>query len=195
MALLSTMGDARTEHLLLAAKKVRSMRAQDDRVGRLTLEELKRGGVIGPDGGVGYAEGYEGVILPESSDDSSDDEDVKGFPLLPTTTSTRTTPKDPSACYSVNAHPQIRQEGQIHRLATPQNTFPIQTHSTPDHAWWIQFLRSLACGGDGDSSPRLQLDDDNPRRSSPSRLGNPAHVCYQRDKIYHTATCRFSRAW
>jgi len=54
----ATMGDARTEHLLLAARKVRSMRAQNYTVGRLTLDELKRGGVVGPDGGVGYTEGY-----------------------------------------------------------------------------------------------------------------------------------------
>ena len=52
------MGDARAEHLLLAAKKVRSMRNAGSAVGRLTLEELQRHGVIGPEGGVGYSEGY-----------------------------------------------------------------------------------------------------------------------------------------
>ncbi|OCF33122.1 hypothetical protein I316_05167 [Kwoniella heveanensis BCC8398] len=54
----TTMGDARAEHLLLAAKRVRTMRQTDERVGRLTLEEMKRNGVVGPDGGVGYTEGY-----------------------------------------------------------------------------------------------------------------------------------------
>lgn len=70
----ATMGDARTEHLLLAAKKVRAMRARgDETVGRLTLEELKRGGVVGPDGGIGYSEGYGGV-LEEEDDEVYDSE-------------------------------------------------------------------------------------------------------------------------
>ena len=75
----TTMGDARTEHLLLAARKVRSMRAQDDRIGRLTLEELKRGGVVGPDGGVGYSEGYGGGAIEEEETEEllSDSEDEK----------------------------------------------------------------------------------------------------------------------
>lgn len=74
------MGDARTEHLLLAARKVRAMRQIDDRVGRLTLEELKRGGVVGPDGGLGYSEGYGGQADDESDAEESDEEDIK--PLL-----------------------------------------------------------------------------------------------------------------
>jgi hypothetical protein len=68
----ATMGDARTEHLLLAARKVRSMRSRDDRVGRLTLEELQRGGVVGPDGGVGYMEGYGETIAEEEEYDGED---------------------------------------------------------------------------------------------------------------------------
>jgi hypothetical protein len=99
------MGDARTEHLLLAAKKVRAMRARgDDTVGRLTLEELKRGGVVGPDGGIGYSEGYGGVLEEEDEemyDSELEDEKpvvddrrgsvskgknrVMGTPLLPKT--------------------------------------------------------------------------------------------------------------
>ena len=76
-----TMGDARTEHLLLAAKKVRAMRRKDQTVGLLTLEELRRSGVVGPDGGVGYVEGYGGLILEpddaedELSENSEDDDD------------------------------------------------------------------------------------------------------------------------
>ena len=75
----TTMGDARTEHLLLAARKVRAMRQADDRIGRLTLEEWKRGGVIGPNGGIGYSEGYGGIGLFEDDEDEyeSDVEDEK----------------------------------------------------------------------------------------------------------------------
>ncbi|WOO79687.1 uncharacterized protein LOC62_02G003207 [Vanrija pseudolonga] len=57
----TTLGDARAEHLLLAARRVRSLRPQDGSIGRLTLGELKSRGVVGPDGGVGYSEGYGGV--------------------------------------------------------------------------------------------------------------------------------------
>ncbi|WVQ85197.1 hypothetical protein IAT38_007362 [Cryptococcus sp. DSM 104549] len=70
----TTMGDARAEHLLLASKKVRAMRHTDKRVGRLTLAELKRAGVPGPDGGLGYREGYD--VRPES--DAEDDEESEG---------------------------------------------------------------------------------------------------------------------
>ncbi len=73
------MGDARTEHLILAARKVRSMRMKDDRIGRLTLDELQRGGVVGPDGGVGYMEGYGETIEEEEEydDEDSDLEEIK----------------------------------------------------------------------------------------------------------------------
>ncbi|BEI90168.1 uncharacterized protein CcaverHIS019_0302380 [Cutaneotrichosporon cavernicola] len=72
----TVMGDARAEHLLLAAKKVRSMRQQDKNVGLLTLEELQRKGVVGPDGGLSYSEGYGG--LPEEDELlPSEDEDRK----------------------------------------------------------------------------------------------------------------------
>lgn len=72
------MGDARTEHLLLAARKVRTMRAHDASVGMMTLEELKRHGVVGPAGGVGYAEGYGGIQELSSEDEfSEEDEDRK----------------------------------------------------------------------------------------------------------------------
>lgn len=73
------MGDARTEHLLLAARKVRAMRQSDDRVGRLTLEELKRGGVIGPEGGLGYSEGYGGM---DDIEDDADESDLEEKPIL-----------------------------------------------------------------------------------------------------------------
>lgn len=73
------MGDARTEHLLLAARKVRSMRQANDAIGRLTLAELQRGGVLGPDGGLGYSEGY-GAALDEYVDElDSDAEDQKPY--------------------------------------------------------------------------------------------------------------------
>lgn len=70
----TVMGDARAEHLLLAAKKVRTMRQQDQTIGRLTLDELQRRGVVGPDGGLSYSEGYGGLpeedeLLPSDDDD------------------------------------------------------------------------------------------------------------------------------
>ena len=72
------MGDARSEHLLLAARKVRNMRAQHPQIGMLTLDELKRHGVVGPAGGLGYSEGYGGVLEASSEDEESDeDEDRK----------------------------------------------------------------------------------------------------------------------
>ena len=75
------MGDARAEHLLLAARKVRSMRLKDDRIGRLTLEELQRHGVVGPEGGVGYTEGYGGMYMEdEIEEEESDSEEEKPIP-------------------------------------------------------------------------------------------------------------------
>lgn len=72
------MGDARSEHLLLAARKVRMMRAENPQIGMLTLDELKRHGVVGPAGGIGYSEGYGGVMEASSEDEESDeDEDRK----------------------------------------------------------------------------------------------------------------------
>jgi hypothetical protein len=65
----TTMGDARSEHLLLAARKVRSMRQENNQVGMLTLSELRRSGVVGPEGGLGYSEGY-GI---QGMDDSDED--------------------------------------------------------------------------------------------------------------------------
>jgi hypothetical protein len=66
----TTMGDARSEHLLLAARKVRSMRQENNQVGMLTLQELQRSGVVGPEGGLGYSEGY-GIQGMEDSDEDS----------------------------------------------------------------------------------------------------------------------------
>lgn len=68
----ATMGDARAEHLLLAARKVRAMRARDERIGRLTFDELQRNGILGPEGGVSYREGYAGA---EDVDGGMDDDD------------------------------------------------------------------------------------------------------------------------
>ncbi|WWC57800.1 uncharacterized protein I303_100335 [Kwoniella dejecticola CBS 10117] len=74
----TVMGDARTEHLLLAASRIRTLRQADDRIGRLTLDELKRNGVIGPNGGVGYSEGYPGAES-EAEDELSEEEELKPF--------------------------------------------------------------------------------------------------------------------
>ncbi|KAI9633129.1 uncharacterized protein MKK02DRAFT_39105 [Dioszegia hungarica] len=76
----TTMGDARTEHLLLAARKVRVMRQVDDRVGRLTLDELKRGGVVGPDGGLGYSEGYGGMLFDEEAVEEEGESELEEKP-------------------------------------------------------------------------------------------------------------------
>lgn len=81
-----TMGDARAEHLLLAAKKVRTMRSSNKDVGHLTLEELRKRGVVGPDGGVGYSEGYGGDDEPVDSDEEKPLASPRGSsstPLLP----------------------------------------------------------------------------------------------------------------
>jgi hypothetical protein len=53
------------------------MRQQDDRIGRLSLDELKRGGVVGPDGGLGYSEGYGGEMDHDMEELESDEEDEK----------------------------------------------------------------------------------------------------------------------
>lgn len=54
------------------------MRAQHPEIGMLTLDELKRHGVVGPAGGIGYSEGYGGVLEASSEDEESDeDEDRK----------------------------------------------------------------------------------------------------------------------
>ncbi|WRT63408.1 uncharacterized protein IL334_000313 [Kwoniella shivajii] len=70
----TTMGDARAEHLLLAARRIRTLRESDDTVGRLTLEELKKNGVVGPNGGLGYSEGYAGVESEAEDEFSEEDE-------------------------------------------------------------------------------------------------------------------------
>lgn len=71
---VATLGDARAEHILLAARKVRSMRAADDKIGRVSLDELKRGGVVGPSGGVGYAEGYGETIADDIRGEEREEE-------------------------------------------------------------------------------------------------------------------------
>lgn len=93
-----TMGDARAEHLLLAAKKVRTMRSANKDIGHLTLEELRQRGVVGPDGGVGYSEGYGGDDGPATDDEkmsaSPQQRGSSATPLLPRTKKKRapTTP-------------------------------------------------------------------------------------------------------
>jgi hypothetical protein len=71
----TTMGDARTEHLLLAARTVRTMRANNPNIGLMTIAELKRNGVVGPEGGIGYSEGYGGHFDSESDHDHDRDRD------------------------------------------------------------------------------------------------------------------------
>lgn len=70
----ATMGDARTEHLLLAAKAIRRMRKNNGRLGRLTMGELKKAGVVGPEGGMGYKEGYGEQPMSDVEEDASEEE-------------------------------------------------------------------------------------------------------------------------
>ncbi|WVQ93961.1 hypothetical protein IAU59_001039 [Kwoniella sp. CBS 9459] len=132
----TTMGDARAEHLLLAARRVRTMRQADERVGRLTLEELKRNGVVGPDGGVGYTEGYgRGESEAEDEDSELEEKPVltharrpsasvkaksksQGSPLLPRVkrsgkrpTQPPTMPQTPSKSSRKQAPPQTTPGG------------------------------------------------------------------------------------
>lgn len=177
------MGDARTEHLLLAARKVRSMRENDERVGKLTLEELKRGGVVGPDGGLGYSEGYGGVMDDESDEleEFSEEEEkptvqsrrnsVKGkgknaTPLLPR--AKRTGKKDLSGPTT----PRARRISVSGRVAPPT--------TTPGGGNFSDLLRAAematrpgspspdARAPTATSAPRLPLgDDDLTERGSP----------------------------
>ncbi|KAL7420355.1 hypothetical protein Q5752_005325 [Cryptotrichosporon argae] len=84
-----SMGDARAEHLILAARKVRAMREKDGGVGHLTLGELQRAGIVGPGGGAGYAEGYGNDDDDEleseegSTVDGSAKKKTQTTPLLP----------------------------------------------------------------------------------------------------------------
>nr|ODN88973.1 hypothetical protein L203_02379 [Cryptococcus depauperatus CBS 7841] len=71
----TVMGDARTEHLLLAAKKIRSMKRHNKEVGRMTFKELKKNGVVGLEGGMSYKEGYgEAFGMSDEEDEPTDDE-------------------------------------------------------------------------------------------------------------------------
>jgi hypothetical protein len=46
------------------------MRQENPHVGMLTLTELQRSGVVGPEGGLGYSEGYGDVVGMESDEES-----------------------------------------------------------------------------------------------------------------------------
>ncbi|ODN83770.1 hypothetical protein L198_07666 [Cryptococcus wingfieldii CBS 7118] len=72
----TTMGDARAEHLLLAARTIRTIRKRDTKIGRMTINELRKAGVSGPEGGLGYKEGYGEEALSET-DDYSEGEDER----------------------------------------------------------------------------------------------------------------------
>lgn len=123
------MGDARAEHLLLAAKKVRTMRKDDKSVGRLTLDELQRRGVVGPGGGVGYSEGYGGVREGEDELQESDEDEIKPIisptrrgskstPLLPRTKKLpkRPVPSTPSRNRGIPVAPQTTPGGNFSDL-------------------------------------------------------------------------------
>jgi hypothetical protein len=140
----STLGDARAEHLLLAAKKVRTMRTADSSVGRVTLDELQTHGVVGPEGGVGYSEGYR--------DEPSGDEEKKavtespvryersstrplGTPLLPRPKKAKRNPTTPSRAKTTPKVPQTTPGGNFSDLllAAELATRPATPTRDPGH--------------------------------------------------------------
>lgn len=52
------MGDVRIEYFLLVVKVIWSMCKINDWLGCLIMGELKKVGVVGLEGGMGYKEGY-----------------------------------------------------------------------------------------------------------------------------------------
>jgi hypothetical protein len=104
---------------------VRSMRNTDSTVGRLTLDELQQHGVVGPDGGVGYSEGY-------GDDPREMEEDVKatlvspryersstrplGTPLLPRAKKVKRNPTTPSRAKTTPQVPQTTPGGNFSDL-------------------------------------------------------------------------------
>ncbi|WVR03267.1 hypothetical protein IAU60_000258 [Kwoniella sp. DSM 27419] len=145
-----TMGDARTEHLLLAAKRVRNMRSADERVGRLTMDELKKGGVIGPEGGVGYSEGYGGPDSGLEDEDSEYEEKIlstrrpslsaRSKGKVPGQTHTQGTPLLPRAKRSGKRHVNVPSLPQTPSKSSRKNHPPPPT--TPGGSNFNDLLRA-----------------------------------------------------
>ena len=110
------------------------MREVDDRVGRLTLRELQRGGVVGPEGGVGYSEGYSGPVEEEEDESDSDLEDDK--PILPSqserrpSSATKTKGKGAVSAQTTPLLPRAKRSGK--RSLPPTTPLRgIRTHAQP----------------------------------------------------------------
>lgn len=102
------------------------MRQVDDRVGRITLEELKRGGVIGPDGGLGYSEGY-GAPLDEDDDDEDDSELEDEKPIIdsqPDRRSSTATKGKGKGLASAQATPLLPRAKRSSKRSLPPPTTP-----------------------------------------------------------------------
>ncbi|KAK8844603.1 hypothetical protein IAR55_006450 [Kwoniella newhampshirensis] len=128
----TTMGDARTEHLLLAARRVRTMRQADDRVGRLTLAELRKNGVVGPEGGLGYSEGYGGKAESEVDDEESDDEEKVMTDRRPSI-SAKGKGKNQAQPQGTPLLPRAKRSGKrpIQPPSFPQTPSKVKTHIAP----------------------------------------------------------------
>ena len=164
------------------------MRQRDERVGRITLEELQRGGVVGPSGGVGYSEGYvEGVEGEDELDDSDDEEKASrklktserqlSTPLLPRPkkASKKAPPTTPRSKLSSSQRPQTTPGGsnfndllRAAELATrPESPTPLGTRSTPIP---MSSARTATLS-------RVAEDEDSFERGSPAkkaRTGEPS---------------------
>lgn len=186
----TVMGDARAEHLLLAAKKVRTIRQEDKTVGRLTLDELQKRGVVGPDGGLSYSEGYGG--LPEEDQLlPSDDEDKKpsmaspayarppsssvkasGTPLLPRPKKNkRNVPTTPSRARTTQQAPQTTPGGSNFNdllLAAEMATRP----GTPSRSVGMSMssARSTTNWEAREASSAVQSPSKKPRRQAPATV-------------------------
>ncbi|WWD22846.1 hypothetical protein CI109_107340 [Kwoniella shandongensis] len=131
----TTMGDARTEHLLLAAKRVRTMRQADDRVGRLTLAELRKNGVVGPEGGLGYSEGYGGKAESDADEEESEDEE-KIIPDRRPSMSVKGKGKIPASAQAPQGTPLLpraKRSGKrpIQPPPFPETPSKVKTHIAP----------------------------------------------------------------
>jgi hypothetical protein len=109
------MGDARTEHLLLAARHYRKLRENDPTVGLVSMDELKAHKVVGPQGGVGYAEGYAGSTLVDQTE-----HDLPTPSRQPSASKPKTVKKQPRNTSNPLLPQTPRQRGKA--AATPRQT-------------------------------------------------------------------------
>ena len=126
------------------------MREVDDRVGRLTLKELQRGGVVGPDGGVGYSEGYGGPMEDEEDESDSDlDEDKAVLPLQSErrpSSATKTKGKNVVSTQTTPLLPRAKRSGKRSLPPTTPlrggRSHTLQTDTTPGGSNFSDLLRA-----------------------------------------------------